>query len=89
MVVKTLSQAIGSLTSWLDFYGHPVGVHYRGSGVYKTKLGALCSLITAVLILVNTISISTKFANNSGQTVFYQRVKVDVKDIEPLVLQEL
>ena len=71
MVVKSLRKAMGGLTSWLDFYGHPVGVHYRGSGTYKTKLGALCSLITVVLVLINTFSICTKFINNTGQTVFY------------------
>ena len=65
------------LASRLDFYGHSVGVHYRGSGTYKTKFGALCSLLTVVLVLMNTVDVFDKFIYNTGQTVFYQRVKVE------------
>ena len=33
-----------------DIYGHQVGVHYKGSDTYKTKLGALFTVATYVLI---------------------------------------
>ena len=36
-----------------DVFGHPVWVNYRGSGSFKTKMGALCSLATLILVLVN------------------------------------
>jgi len=31
-------------------YGHPVGVNYKGSDVYKTRLGALLTLLTYLVI---------------------------------------
>ena len=30
----------------LDMYGHAIGVTYRGSGTYKTNLGALFTIAT-------------------------------------------
>ena len=37
-----------------DIYGQPIGVHYRGDGYFKTKLGALVTLAAYVLIIINT-----------------------------------
>ena len=37
-----------------DVYGTPIGVHYKGQDSFKTGLGALCTLATYVLIMVNT-----------------------------------
>ena len=34
----------------IDMYGHPVGVNYKGSDAYKTRLGALVTLLTYLLI---------------------------------------
>ena len=45
----------------LDMYGHTIGVHYRGRDAYKTKLGALVTLATYVLMTVNMISLFTAF----------------------------
>ena len=36
-----------------DMYGHVIGVHYKGSGSYQTKLGALVTLATYVLMTIN------------------------------------
>ena len=44
-----------------DIFGHGIGVNYRGSGAYKTLPGALCSLVTKVLILYNLILLLTDF----------------------------
>ena len=88
MVVRSLRHAMSGLTSGLDFYGHPVGVHYRGSGSYSTKLGALCSIITVLLIVINTLDIWTKFIHKTDQTEFYMRVKTDTIGIDPLVFGE-
>ena len=37
-----------------DVLGTPIGVHYKGQDSFKTGLGALCTLATYVLIMVNT-----------------------------------
>jgi hypothetical protein len=34
------------LTNALDIYGQPIVVNYKGESSYKTKIGALISLIT-------------------------------------------
>ena len=44
-----------------DIYGHAIGVNYRGSGAYQTRLGALFTFVTYVLIIVNTVSILIAF----------------------------
>ena len=88
MAVRSLRQAMSGLASGLDFYGHPVGVRYRGSGAYSTKLGALCSLITVVLVLINMVDIWKKFVNKTDQSEFFLRTKTDTLYIEPLVFGE-
>ena len=50
-----------------DQYGHPIEINYKGSGSYQTKLGALCTLATQILILVYTINLVIAFRNNSLQ----------------------
>ena len=35
-----------------DIFGHAIGVHYRGDGSFKTRLGALCTIATYVLIAI-------------------------------------
>ena len=45
----------------LDMYGHAIGVHYRGRDAYKTKLGALVTLATYVLMTVNMVTLLTAF----------------------------
>jgi hypothetical protein len=44
------------LTNALDIYGQPIGVNYKGESSYKTKVGALMSLITIVLGLALAVS---------------------------------
>ena len=70
MPKRSLRSATSKL-SGLDFYGHPVGVNYRGSHTYGTKLGALCSIMTTVLICINSATLIASFANKSDQTEFY------------------
>ena len=38
----------------LDIFGVPVGVNYQGEGRYKTKFGALISLLTICFVLAFT-----------------------------------
>ena len=41
-----------------DIYGHPIGINYKGSGTYKTLLGAFVTLITKALMYYNTITLT-------------------------------
>ena len=40
---------INKIVNLLDIYGQPVGVNYKGESSYKTKVGALMSLLTITL----------------------------------------
>ena len=40
----------------LDMFGHPVGVNYKGSGVFQTKLGAFVTLVVQALMVFNLIT---------------------------------
>ena len=50
-----------------DIFGYPIGINYYGSGTYKTKLGALITLLTYALLLFNTITLTQAFFDNSKQ----------------------
>lgn len=56
-----MSGKIGSYFLGLDIFGHPIGVHYRGRSVYQTKLGALCTILSYALMLVNTVTLFNEF----------------------------
>ena len=51
----------------IDVFGHPVGVNYRGSGSFKTKMGALCSLATLIMVLANFTTLVRIFFDGSKQ----------------------
>ena len=61
----------------LDMYGHAIGVTYRGGGTYKTRCGALVTLITYVLMSVNTLSLLIAFNDGSKQETTVQSTKFD------------
>ena len=50
-----------------DIYGHPVGINYRGSDSYQTKMGALCTLATLIVVFVNSSNLVTAFFDGSRQ----------------------
>ena len=61
----------------LDIFGHPIGVHYRGSDTYKTWLGALCTFAVYVLMLVNIIQLSGALADTSRLEEKFNQNKID------------
>ena len=71
MVLATLSSLLASL----DIYGHQVGVHYKGEDAYKTKFGGLLTLITYVLVFIQTLNLITDFVEHSAQTEKFVRIK--------------
>ena len=50
-----------------DMYGQAVGVHYRGSDVFQTKLGALVTIASYALILTNFVTLLQAFFDGSRQ----------------------
>ena len=50
-----------------DMYGHVIGVHYKGSGSYQTKLGALVTFVTYTLMSINMVTLFMAFEDGSKQ----------------------
>ena len=48
-----------------DIFGAPISVHFRGSQSYQTRLGAVCTIATFILALVNTINLTQDFLDHS------------------------
>ena len=71
-----------------DIYGHAIGVNYRGSGTYKTKMGAFCTLATYVLIFVNLIMLVIAFNDGSMQNETLQRLELDRSSSDPFSFLE-
>ena len=57
-----------------DIFGQPISILYKGSNTYKTKLGALCTILVSVLVLVNTLILTEGFINHTQQTEKTQTV---------------
>ena len=55
-----------------DIYGHVIGVHYRGSGTFNTGLGALCTIMTYLLIIFNLKVLGEGLISQSLQGESYQ-----------------
>jgi transglutaminase-like putative cysteine protease len=36
----------------IDVFGAPVGVNYNGSETYQTKMGACCTLLSILIVLL-------------------------------------
>ena len=66
-----------------DIFGHAIGVHYRGSGAFKTRLGAFCTIVTKVLIIVNLVSLFIAFRDGSNQKEKTQVTTLDRFNDEP------
>ena len=61
-----------------DVFGQSISVLYKGSDVYKTKVGSFCSFVVLVLTLINTYTLTVGFFDGSQQkesvqTKFYDR----------------
>ena len=59
-------------------YGHKIGLNYEGSDKFKTKLGAVVTIMTYVLILINTLKIVSEFVNDENQREIYRPLQVDL-----------
>ena len=71
-----------------DIYGYVIGVHYKGLGAFKTRLGAFLTLATYVLMIVNLLTLLQAFQDGSLQTETQQVTKIDRFNAEDIVLSE-
>ena len=60
-----MAQRLSDIIVDQDIYGHQIGVHYQGSDTFKTKLGALCSILTYTIIIANFITLVVDFKDNN------------------------
>ena len=60
---------LSKLVNTLDIYGQPIGVNYKGESSYKTKVGALMSIITFGLGLALAVSKIIQMANRDNATI--------------------
>ena len=51
-----------------DIFGQPITVLYKGSDTYKTKLGAFCTILVTVIVLINTVILAQGFISQDLQT---------------------
>ena len=68
----------GEFFRGLDIFGHPIGVHYRGSDKYQTHLGACCTILAYVIMAFNCYTMTVEFWDHSRQE---QTTEVLVSDI--------
>ena len=59
---------MNKLIEAIDIYGWPINMNYRGSEVYRTRLGSFCSFLTIMIILVNFSALAIGYIDGSRQT---------------------
>ena len=58
-------------------FGQPITVNYRGSDVFRTKLGAILSFTTYALMLFNLVNLVQSFFDGSKQIESQRTEKFD------------
>ena len=71
-----------------DMYGFGIGLNYRGSGTYQTKVGALCTLVTYVMMIFNLVGLLTAFFDGSNQQEKIQTTTYDLHGTDKVNLAE-
>ena len=72
----------------LDRFGYEVEMHYQGSSTYRTLIGAIVTVCSYSLILINSLSIFGDFISNGNQTEISRKINVNVDDLGERVLQD-
>ena len=50
-----------------DIFGMPIGVHYKGTDSYQTRMGAFCTFATFCLMVSNFVTLGIGFYQKSFQ----------------------
>ena len=72
----------------LDIYGYSVGVHYRGDSSFKTVFGAMISLFSFILIIMNTVKLARDFVTKNEQKESVRSVTESLVEVEDLSLKD-
>ena len=60
-----------------DIYGYSIGVNYRGSEEYKTRLGTACTFFSYILMLFNLTNLLIAFIDGSRQEEKISTIQFD------------
>ena len=61
----------------LDIFGKPIGVSYKGSNTYQTRIGAFCTLISYVIMGMNLSMLIFDFYDHSNQSENINDIRID------------
>ena len=86
--MKSLKKFDDYIVSY-DRWGKAITVNYKGSSVYKTRLGALISIGSYVLLIIFTMQLFIAFIDGAKQTETTQTLKYDTFGSEPYNLSEM
>lgn len=56
-----MARKFGKYLKEVDIFGQPISVLYQGSDVYKTRLGGFVTILTYVLVLINSIELGQDY----------------------------
>ena len=62
---------------YLDTYGRPISLQYKGSDTFRTSLGAACTILTYSAVLIYLISLLIAFSDGSKQSESVQLLQMD------------
>ena len=79
--MKSLKKFEDYIVSY-DRWGKTITVNYSGSSVYKTRLGALVSIVSYVLLISFTVNLFQAFIDGSRQTETAQTLKYETFESE-------
>ena len=71
-----------------DIYGHQINVNCEGEDKHKTGFGAVLTLATYVLIMINLVNKLTEFGDRSTQDEITRPLKFDLNSKEEVSLQD-
>ena len=61
------NSTIGEFFVNQDIFGHKIGVNYRGQDAYKTGMGATCTFLTYLLLLINLEQLISGYLDTSSK----------------------
>ena len=64
----------------IDIFGHPVGVHYKGSSTYKTSLGSFMTLLSIIIVGIYAQILITELATGDSQDEMTRSVKINLSE---------
>ena len=83
--MRKLQRQIGEKFQGIDKFGQSIGVFYRGSDVFQTKLGALCTLVVFGLVLSYLLFDIIQVYTMSHPEISIERKHMTTRQLEELL----